>query len=421
MTDNPLEYVFSGCGHTRMLTKPAHQNPDVVGKLVDMLNRAQGINDHVYSALFNAHTEKSFGPILKEKYGKGLYKIHSDSGGLQIVTQGLDITEEMKASVYQTQYQYSDIAMSFDEIPVILTGETSNRNDVKNRLFDDSNFDEFAKQTGTNLRNQLEHFKNTGGSECKPLIIIQGNCLDSYCRWAEVIMKQIPDELVDGIGGVSLGAAGLGTGPLEDIERMFSLNELPVPDSVKSTLHILGVGSVRRLLPMLTFRNNGRLDGVHVSYDSTTHSSGLSLGNFYDPLKMTLVKMRKGNFEPLYNRIIELIGSPMSSEHIWDSLHMTNAEFDETHPGKDVERFAAIIGFMMASITNFTGIVNDIENDPRAFNNFIDSRKLTYYNSLRSVKTRADYDHWISEVGRHVKSARVAKASDSGSTVEEFF
>jgi hypothetical protein len=409
-----LEYVMSGLGHARLVQKSPTVESDAYKTIVELFKGVQGRNSHVYSCLFNAHTEKNFGPQIQKFYKDAWYKVHSDSGGLQIITQGLDIDGPMKREIYSTQCQYSDIAMSFDEIPVILTGQTSSRNDVHNRLFDDTNFEEFAKRTGKNLKEQLEFFAEHSegmGSVAKPLMIIQGNCMETYQRWAELILKEIPAELVSGIGGVSLGAAGLGTGPLEDIERMFSLKVLPLPDEIKSTLHILGVGSATRMLPAITFLKNGVLDGTHVSYDSTTHTSGLSMGYIYCDKKQGLKKIKRHDMDWLSVAINKEFGLEVTEEHLW-SVFISNDEFFKQWPGQYHERWKAIVGFLLHSVLNFTGVMESLLKDEDFFLRYITKRRLHPYLSLSQVHDIDDFVLWRRELRRHVKSARVRKASD---------
>ena len=91
-------------------------------------------------------------------YKDHVHEIHADSGGLQIVTQGMVITDELKDKVYENQAEWADVGMCFDEIPVILTGDRSDRNDTKARFFDFENYEELARKTGRNVKRQLEIF-----------------------------------------------------------------------------------------------------------------------------------------------------------------------------------------------------------------------------------------------------------------------
>ena len=66
----------------------------------------------------------------------------------------ISITDELKKEVYRNQAKWGDVGMCFDEIPVVLTGDRSDRNDVKGRFFDKENYEEKARQTGQNIKQQ---------------------------------------------------------------------------------------------------------------------------------------------------------------------------------------------------------------------------------------------------------------------------
>ena len=113
---NILEYVVSGTSYMR-LSNPAicrdETNTEIVNMLINKLVQDQF--SHKFSMLYNGHTESSFGERFKP-YNP--YQVHADSGGLQMITLGLDITDELKDKVYENQAKYADVGMCFDEIPV---------------------------------------------------------------------------------------------------------------------------------------------------------------------------------------------------------------------------------------------------------------------------------------------------------------
>ena len=260
-----LDYVVSGTSYMRF-SNPGiakdETNSQIINMLLDKL--VTGVHSHKFSMLYNGHTESSFGERFLA-YKDHVHSIHADSGGLQIVTQGMTITDELKDKVYENQAEWADVGMCFDEIPVILTGDRSDRNDTKQRFFDFENYEELARKTGRNIKRQLEVF-DSKESTCKPYIILQGNCVDTYLRWYELLLEQIPTEWHDRIGGVAMGAAALGTGPLEDVKRAFIASEIAKhwPQD-KMHLHVLGVGSIRRIIPYLVFCQNGLYDNVDIS------------------------------------------------------------------------------------------------------------------------------------------------------------
>ena len=413
-----FEYVASGLSHTRIMQKMALESPAHLA-IDDMIGSMQGKYGHTYSCLFNAHTEKQYGPQVNEFY-KQWHKIHSDSGGLQIITQGLTITEQMKLDVYDVQSKWSDIAMSFDEIPIVLTGKTSGRNDTEDRFFDAANFTDYAKRTGENIRKQIEFIVDHDRMRCKPLLIIQGNCVDTYKQWLDVLLETIPDELHKYIGGISLGAAGLGTGPLEDIERMFSFTQLEAPDHIKNTLHILGVGSVKRLLPAVMFKRSGMLDGVHVSYDSTSHTSGVTMGHYYS-------YDFKGNrkFPVTFSRFSEQImrdieryfGFDLDPIIFMDSIRLSNKAFADRHGEPDDAmnelRLKISFGFICASILNFARHVDEITTDEYSLTEFVQEQGLNPMLHLRDVNDMATWNDWKRNFGKKVQSRRIRHLSEA--------
>lgn len=239
---------------------------------------------HTFSLLYNAWAESNFGPRLSN-FKSSIHQLHADSGGLQMVTlahkipKGTDMNT-LREEVYQDQSKWADVGMCFDEIPVITTG-ASDRNDTSNRYFDRANRHKYAKQTAENVKRQIEVFKATN-SKCKPFMICQGGDLETYLEWIDTILETVPKEDHNRIGGVAMGGAALGTGPLEDIQKAFFASQVPVRDETgKLHLHILGVGAVSRMIPYLIFLQNGMYGDVHISYDSTTHTRAVETGLYY--------------------------------------------------------------------------------------------------------------------------------------------
>src|SRR6185369_3616961 len=114
-----LEYVASGCNYTRLPTPGAYELPDnlrFLKEVFTVLNNVDGKKNHKFSLLYNAYCEKHFGPAFKKYYKDWIYSIHADSGGLQMVTLGVQNTPKLRQEVYENQALSSDVAMSFDEI-----------------------------------------------------------------------------------------------------------------------------------------------------------------------------------------------------------------------------------------------------------------------------------------------------------------
>jgi len=290
-----LEYVGSGTSYMRLSNPSLHDRPEIIALVNKMFHHFfDDQPGHTFSLLYNAWAESNFGPRLSN-FKESMHQLHADSGGLQMVTlahkipKGTDMNT-LREAVYQDQSKWADVGMCFDEIPVQvittidpLTGKVkgSDRNDTTNRWFDRSNRHKYAKQTAENIKRQIEVFKATN-SKCKPFMICQGGDLKTYLEWIDTILETVPKEDHSRIGGVAMGGAGLGTGPLEDIQKAFFASQVPVRDeNGKLHLHILGVGAVSRMIPYLIFLQNGMYGDVHISYDSTTHTRAVETGLYY--------------------------------------------------------------------------------------------------------------------------------------------
>jgi hypothetical protein len=415
-----LDYIASGCSYLRLHAPriEVDENMEVVRRGFEFV---QGKNNHNFGVLFNGFTEPIFGPRF-EKYRPFLYDIHADSGGLQLVTQGKTITPEIKDEVYRRQANWSDMGMCFDEIPIGMTGATSGRNDTTNRWFKADEMEAYARATGKNIKRQIEVFLEEK-SKCKPILIAQGNCYDTYMKWVEYVVDEIPHDHIKYIGGVAMGAAALGTGPLEDISRAFIFTQLPINLS-HNHLHILGVGSIRRLLPYLLLKQNGSYDGVSVSYDSTTHTSGVELGLFFDTDKGNIKFDRRlsPTYDYLFDQVKEVFPE-LDQYSVQDFHKVMNSGFTtytEELGLSEFLHFKMRTGFTMKSIFNFTRAVDKTMKSYDSIIKEAGKHKMAQpLIALNSVSTEADFKAWEREWSRHIKSNRVSDVAPA--SLEGFF
>lgn len=402
-----LHYIASGTSYMRLHSKRnTSEGPENASYISNLLARVKSSSrNHEFGLLYNAFTEPSFGE--KFTYLKGYDHVHADSGGLQIITQGKTITDDLKDQVYKNQAKYSQLGMCFDEIPIGTLNATSGRNDVNNRWFKPEEMEHYARATGKNIKRQIEIFHEQDSS-CKPILIAQGNCYDTYLKWVDYVLDEIPTSDHKYIGGVAMGAAALGTGPLEDIERAFIFSQLPMD---KSHLHILGVGASRRMLPYMVFMQNGSYDGVTVSYDSTTHTSGVELGLFYLSSRETLSFTRKfdRDYETLYNEVSTLgtlDGIDVKAFH--EIMNYGYTRYVEELGKKDFDYMRVRTSFTVKSIMNFVAYMDDLyESKQAVLNAAIESKMHGPIKHLYDVKTKQDWDYWLSHFSRAVKSNRV--------------
>ena len=410
MTKPTLEYILSGTSYIGLNSnKYVPESRAVFEQVMAVVEKN---TEHKFGVLFNALVEKKNGENIKKYLDGVVNSIHADSGGLQMVTLGLKSGDEEKLNVYKTQAEYCDIAMSFDEIPVIAS--KSSTTDYGGRTYDESLLEMSAVKTGQNLLKQIEYF-NSVGTSAKPLMIVQGNCYDTYMRWTDAVMSQIPQDMRDCIGGVAIGAAALGSGDLEEVEKSIIMANLP---GNFNHYHILGVGSISRLLPTLVLMRGGVFDGKHISYDSTTHSSNTARGTYqrYYNDYIKLVSYPTGEEMPVHHAVLDDmcsiigdLGGIASRELYLECMLNGGGYFTEMDRAKDfnIGRTALCI----ASIINFCRNVEDIIDPKNDFSRFTNNR--SYLESFSTVRTKSDYDYWFRHVGRFLKSNRVESKDDS--------
>jgi len=410
--NHTLDYVVSGTSYMR-LSNPNialdDTNTGIVSMLINKLVQDQF--SHKFSLLYNAHTEHSFGERFKP-YHDAVHSIHADSGGLQMVTLGLNITDELKEKVYRNQAKGANVGMCFDEIPVILTGDRSERNDVKGRIFDHENYLDYAKKTGQNVKRQLEIFDEEESS-CEPYIILQGNDVETYLRWYEALMNEIPSEWHTRIGGVAMGAAALGTGPLEDVKRSFIASEIAkMWPRDKMHLHILGVGSIRRIIPYLVFVQNGLYDNVEISYDSTTHSRAVETGLFYQGEGTTKFSRQMSNlYREMYQNCMETINLGVELDEFHTLLNTPSLKAKDKYGNLNKWLYVRT-AFILMSIRNFMQHLEQMMLNKEDLLKFTGKMKLDgQFRNLYNVKSKSDYMAWETNqyLGGAMKSMAVAK------------
>lgn len=401
-----FEYVASGSSYFKLMYAESlePQNLDFFTRTFGSLNNT---SNHRVSLLYNAYVEKRQGEWMGEHYRSRVHSIHADSGGLQMVTLGRTITEELKESVYESQSRNSDIAMCFDVIPVrTLDGARSERLDLSNRRFDRTQLEGAARATGKNLRRQIDFFDEKG-SAAKPMLITQGNDYDSYMKWVEYVTAELTPYHIKRIGGIAMGAAALGKGSLEDFKRAFYYTQLPIELESKH-LHLLGVGSVYRFIPQMIFQQNGLYAGVELSYDSTTHTSGVTQGRYYMQDKAYM-------FDRVFNQAYHLVLADikrnfpffdMSVETFYETLNLSSRKYQAKHGSIDPS-LQCYVAFVSSAIKNFIDHVDRISQSRESIMAMARGIDAPAFNALYSVQTTEDFDHWLREVGPYVDSEPV--------------
>lgn len=414
-----LEYTMSGVSFTRVNYPESYTNPECVDLVKTFFKNVDGRNGHRFSVLFNAHTETKFGEIF-QTYRDSLYKIHADSGGLQIITQGLEMTPEMKTEIYKTQAKWSDIGMSFDDIPLVVTGGSSKRNDTSSRSFDRVNLDKFARSTGQNLKDQIATFL-AEGTVCRPFFIVHGNDLETALRWTEVALKELPDEWIQHIGGIAMGGGSFGNGPKETLLRVIVAGEIlnTRADIVHKNIHFLGLGSLTNAFAIVALSKSGYLKPEwHVSYDSTSHSSGHIMGQYIDR-HGKLIKLGK-SLNRAYQHIYDDINSnfPFYSQAPgMDTFFktLTTSSSHHTDAGGTMKDILwSNLGCSMSSVVNFTRKISEYcQNYNQFLDERIDMRHQSMYISILNIKTIDDFKRWNQTIGQRFPSKQLRDHSDA--------
>lgn len=418
---NQLEYVASGPNYMKVspLSMKDNDTFDFFIRNIEQMNRKI---DHKFSFLYNAYTEKDHGPLMVQLKEKGaIHNIYGDSGGLQAVTRGLDITDKFKLRVYENQSLYCDKAMSFDEIPVKTLKAKSKKTDVHTRLFDINLLEPCARKSGRNLKEQIEMFVKDK-TTAQPILIIQGNCYDSYMKWTEYAISEIPKELREYIGGVAISDTASGIGVLQDIKRAFYYTCLPWRPKNNHS-HLLGVGSIIRMLPIVMFFQNGLYEDVWVSYDSTSHSSGVIQGRYFFPGGgMSKLGLRKNHlYDKLYKDMHTKFEGLELSE---DELHSALAGSSKKN---DYNGLTQTRSFQIQSLFGLTNIYNFIEHletltkSKENLLHFLRKKNKMQYQSLKnlySVTDKESFEYWEKHC-KHGLSSKLVDPSASAS-LEEF-
>ena len=286
-----LDYVISACGMMGVFT-PDHEAPWFDDYKAATLSLMESLKARIgetcvntkplVSTLYNAYTEKNHVKEFERLDNLGSASVYADSGGLQIVTAGKSITEEIKREIYKTQ-TYADYAMCFDVIPltsVSLTRTRNERSNVGNKIFMNDNHQESAFATGDNIKAQATYFRESG-AKTKVIIIVQGNNTEDMVNFYRNIESRLSPEDYENIGGMAIADTCMGNGEAESIEMLRAAKRIAdfCHPNVRKHLHVLGVGSISRMRPILYLLKSRYLhEFERVSYDSSSHTSTFQYG-----------------------------------------------------------------------------------------------------------------------------------------------
>lgn len=421
-----FEYVLSALQMIRLAVSAFYDSPGATEAVNKYLRTFNGAPDAPYkvSGLFNGFVEERIGPLLKQQYPNSFQNVHVDSGGLQVITLGKQITPELKTQIYTTQANYGTVAMCFDEIPLHVTSRSennkNNRTSIDNKLFVVSEMLDSAKATGRNVNEQLQKF-NELGSACEVMLIAQGNNRQDFADWVHAAYDEVDPSLQHQIHGIALADTCIGNGTLESVEMCAAYNLIDI-DHIKKNIHFLGVGSLRRLVPVIELCRSGWFPSdTNISFDSTTHTSMLIMGRYTDErcrIQQIGKRLTPNNlkfFSQVYDLIAANFDTSISKEdyvkHITDNLQ--DAQTMRKTPEFSSVAELTYFFYCIQCVHNFMSAINACMSSPEAYYTYltdVSRKKMKPMLQLANVKTLVDMDEWFRLYSRYVDSKRISRA-----------
>lgn len=427
MTDihgNRFEYVASGLNYTRMTYDPTllDADPKLKQFITDAFVKAQTIGaNHAFSVLFNGWTEVAIGELL-QRFRSDVPNLYADSGGLQVYTQGKKITEDLKVDVYRTQAKFATRGFIFDEQPIAsATSGNLSKHNMGGRWFSHDLVEPQGRLTGQNVKRQIETFLETD-TPARVMLILHGNCLESYQRCLDYILDEVPEDMHHMIHGIGLGGGALGGGALEDVKRIFYFSQLESPLNIDH-VHILGIGSVRRNLPPIIFAQSGLFKNLLISYDSTTHTSGLTQGRHWMDIKrneLHISKRKNHVWETMWENVNSHFDlSDLSFDEYYDYCLESSYERIKAKYENGSNHIRCYFATAMSGIFNFIQWMEKFIQDENFVHSYLmGNHKLRHLSYLKDVKDMRDFHHWERNHGKYLPSKPVTMKP---TTLEDFF
>lgn len=433
-----FDYVISGCGMTSLL-KHEPDAPyfnelkntfnDLRALAKDEANKHSNYMNHSLSKLYNAFQEVSFIQKFKELDNVGADGIYADSGGLQIVTRGITIDDTVRKQIYENQV-YADYAMCFDVISLKNLSTTYTKNErmlIDNKIFVNENHKEAGIATGQNIKEQIQYFRSKN-AKTKVILIVQGNCCEDMLLFYEAIASQLSEEDYEYVGGLAVADTCMGNGELESIEMIFAAQKIAkiCHPAVKKSLHILGMGAINRMRPVVYLVKSGYLNAFdRISYDSSSISITCLMGNlnFAGKLgKLGPYKTLEGevHFRKMFEFFKPILSKYGTEDQFVDYVYgdgekgcWTYAKIRDRVQDKDNK----ILGLVAHPCHVYYQISYFMRHIDRLFEDvYLRSDPI---NQLLNVKNEEDEKYWITNFSKYLRSNRIM--SNNFSNLEGFF
>ncbi len=436
-----IEYVISGLSFFKLGMKEINEDEFLRSDIIEILKKFnEYYSNNQISLLFNAFSEKDFAewvPSLETD-------TYVDSGGLQMITlKNVELNDKTRQDIYETQAK-GTFAMCFDEIPLYIDENkkgNSARTDMSGKYVVGEEIYEKGVATGNNIKKQIQYFEECG-TDTKVFVILQGNSPQDWINFCDGVFSIVTEEFYPYIEGLSIADTCIGNGILEAADMISIIPKLNCPEKFKKRLHLLGVGSINRLIPILTMVNSGYLpEDTHISYDSTSISASHAFGRYLTEdrtIKFDRVQLDQNdvNIDSVIHDILNNIKDLNWDENVsvsWTEENLkkriresTTNTFGKIHEDEDKEKQKSNLHygvlfhliFTLSQIVNFMKRLNKIIETPESLQKHIlQTSKLKPLVTLINVTTYDEYVEWRKgAIGQRLPSNRIVRVE----TYEEF-
>lgn len=304
------------------------ENKDGLAKFTNILSASEGmissiknyglennlkrLEEGLFSKLQNSKLTYLCNPIgLNKKKKKVILKsdrmlekitslpnqFYVDSGGLQYIRSGKDITSDVKKISFQKQ-RFGSIGFNFDE------AQLQSVNNIN--FYDSSKIKDAGRNSGKNVAEQIDYIIENN-LDNKVSIIIHGNCSKDYISYYDNLIDQLrlnvnierskdklflqrlsyidsiatSDSVISdkGASGVNFLIAGL----LYDLTEHLKANNRKEELEIIKKVHFLGVGASSKLVPFKLIEDKNGSFISHYTFDSSSALENIRNGNFTLP------------------------------------------------------------------------------------------------------------------------------------------
>lgn len=428
-----FEYVLSGMNMCNIVGPAFMSAPENIKATQLSIEDTNRDNDYFLSGLFNAYVEPALAKKVNDNYRHSFNLVQGDSGGLQVVTRGLEITPELKLQVYKTQAELADIGMCYDEIPLHVTESagSSNRVSIDNKKFFVEEMEAAARKTGKNVEEQLRTFDDLN-SNTQVMLIVQGNNRYDMAKWAEYAYSEVSDDLKSKIYGIAMADTCIGNGVLETVEMCAAIPMMNIPSSIKKNIHFLGVGSIARLIPIIELSRTPLFSDCKISFDSSSHSSSMVMGKF-TTLQGRQVQMGKcasratlSFLRDVYDEMSKYIDHDVTfdeySKYVIDHMNTMKHLTDYSNYGLGCLANSTYWFTTLISARRFMDNVVKCQQDSKHYYNILSKQNLKSIRpllQLANITNESDFDVWFNSYSKYVPSARIPRVESNNHVSED--